>query len=718
MSSFATPPRDAFDLAMADGSAARRHGLEHRDLSLSGPSNDSFPRVPSRKRDISAPSSALSFNQLGHHPGQMDPMMHSYPPQAVMPPQPTPQLHHPDQSAPWTTHDDEVLTNAKAAGLGWNDIHQRYFPAKSGNACRKRHERLMQRIRRTDWDDDRIERVLAEYNRGGVREDFWSSIASRVGERWEDCEREVLRQVPFPYESPQAVATDSRLETRNWHAGQESVLQSSKDLQWPVTDSGYDSVAQPSAAVSDGAEVQAAEVGRMDQAALFANKAMVLGRLMTPRRCITLLTLVLLTPSLIGLNVIVFYLAKLGLRSHILVLIPPISVYTLMVITIRDFSEQQLRRLIESKQLDKSKSTTDSLEWITVTAMAADLWHVSKCRIGAARVTFSALHRRLVESPAAEGFTRVRYQCGCGANFYDDYPASLENEAQALQGGISKATSQFHGDTSITAGPLRTAFVNSVLSIGQAASYLHQSLKSKNRASRTDHESQKIEPRSDGQEVGSHYLTCFPRANDRRPLLDQVPERQLRGDKCYFTHLRQHSIRLQRYWTSLLVPRKITSIRYVQFQLLHDNKHVDIIEDPNCRFPTDVFEYSPVEQLLLSGQSLYVGPNTLLHYYEKPHDCCADLDLLGRIPKKLKGRLQRDPQSSSGPVPGWGMQLVDGIDYKRLGLSGFIGLLMCAATGVVWTSTQTDVQGGMAIAQCMMMVVTYIVTLRGISEDR
>ena len=64
------------------------------------------------------------------------------------------------------------------------------------------------------------------------------------------------------------------------------------------------------------------------------------------------------------------------------------------------------------------------------------------------------------------------------------------------------------------------------------------------------------------------------------------------------------------------------------------------------------------------------------------------------------------------------MQVVDGIDYKRLGLSGFVGLLMCAATGVVWTSTQADVQRGMAIAQCMMMVVKYVVTLRGISENR
>lgn len=129
---------------------------------------------------------------------QMDPMMHSYPPQAVMPPQPTPQLHHPGQSAPWLTEEDDALMNAKAAGMGWNDIHQQYFPTKSGNACRKRHERLMQKLRTTDWDDNRIRRVMAEYGRHGVREEFWGGIAKRLGEKWEDCERVVCQNASLP----------------------------------------------------------------------------------------------------------------------------------------------------------------------------------------------------------------------------------------------------------------------------------------------------------------------------------------------------------------------------------------------------------------------------------------------------------------------------------------------------------------------------------------
>ena len=85
--------------------------------------------------------------------------------------------------------------DAKGSGLGWNEIHQKFFPNKSGNACRKRHERLMVKLRTTDWDDQRIRRVMNEYNAAGLRQDFWTQIARRLGERWEDVERVVCHTI-------------------------------------------------------------------------------------------------------------------------------------------------------------------------------------------------------------------------------------------------------------------------------------------------------------------------------------------------------------------------------------------------------------------------------------------------------------------------------------------------------------------------------------------
>ena len=366
-----------------------------------------------------------------------------------------------------------------------------------------------------------------------------------------------------------------------------------------------------------------------------------------------------LSQSLLGLNTTAFYfnVAREIYPSDILVRVLGVAVpacflvvWTSLAIFVPNRHPQLFGR---SEQFRKPKLRRLWQKYVKTTAL--HLRENSRSRMRASRDLFIAVYHRLIEPPIAEGHVRVRYQCGCGANFFDDYPARLEAEAQALQSSIQSTSNESQQAASSASQLVRSRLLRTALSIKQAAAHLQASWTDKDRGLRTDHESQKERPGSGGDEDGPCYLTCFPRRNDRRAILDQVPEQQLKGDKCYFTHLRQHSSRLQGYWTSFFIPRKITSIRYVQFQLLHDNMHVDVVEDPKHRFPTDVLEYSPVKQLLLGQRSLYVGPNTLLHYYEKPHDCYTDLEILPRIPKRLKGQLKRGPEWSSGPVPGWGM---------------------------------------------------------------
>ena len=107
------------------------------------------------------------------------------------------QLPRPGQSGPWTAEEDAVLLEERSRGLAWDDIHNRRFPNKSGNACRKRHERLLAKARDTDWDDNRVHNVLIIYNRH--REDLWKPVAEQVGEKWEDVEKVVspLRRYAF-----------------------------------------------------------------------------------------------------------------------------------------------------------------------------------------------------------------------------------------------------------------------------------------------------------------------------------------------------------------------------------------------------------------------------------------------------------------------------------------------------------------------------------------
>lgn len=92
-------------------------------------------------------------------------------------------------AAIWSNTDDEVLISARASGLNWQPIATRHFPNKTANACRKRHERLMERRHVEDWDSEKLEALAREYM--AMRKDMWEILASRVGEKWQVVEAKV-----------------------------------------------------------------------------------------------------------------------------------------------------------------------------------------------------------------------------------------------------------------------------------------------------------------------------------------------------------------------------------------------------------------------------------------------------------------------------------------------------------------------------------------------
>lgn len=99
-------------------------------------------------------------------------------------------------SSPWNTADDNQLMHARQKGLNWAPIASTYFPTKTANACRKRHERLMEKRNSADtWDGGKIEQLAKAYT--DVREEMWSLLAKRVDEKWQDVERKVWSPNPL-----------------------------------------------------------------------------------------------------------------------------------------------------------------------------------------------------------------------------------------------------------------------------------------------------------------------------------------------------------------------------------------------------------------------------------------------------------------------------------------------------------------------------------------
>ena len=112
-------------------------------------------------------------------------------------------------SQSWPREKDELLMRARQQGLNWQPIAAKYFPNKTANACRKRHERLMEKRDQPVWERDKMDTVAKAYN--DVREQVWKKLADRVGEKWQTVEAKVRIL------NVSSSITQMRLTTRSVH---------------------------------------------------------------------------------------------------------------------------------------------------------------------------------------------------------------------------------------------------------------------------------------------------------------------------------------------------------------------------------------------------------------------------------------------------------------------------------------------------------------------
>lgn len=136
-------------------------------------------------------SQGLQPNYATGGPVQQPQAMASYPPMPQQHAMPTRA-----SSGAWTPADDQTLMTARAQGMNWAPIQQTYFPTKTPNACRKRHERLMEKRNSDDWDNIKLENLARAYM--GMRREIWSGLAAQTGEKWHVVEQKVCQKECHP----------------------------------------------------------------------------------------------------------------------------------------------------------------------------------------------------------------------------------------------------------------------------------------------------------------------------------------------------------------------------------------------------------------------------------------------------------------------------------------------------------------------------------------
>ena len=135
-----------------------------------------------RSYQVQMPESALPAHMHQHHQSQNQ-HPHQNQHQHVLQQMPR------TSSGAWSPQDDEALLQARARGENWAQI-QTLFHGKTPNACRKRHERLMERRNANDFDSRKMEHIAREYM--SMRRELWQPLAQKTGEKWTVVEQKCM----------------------------------------------------------------------------------------------------------------------------------------------------------------------------------------------------------------------------------------------------------------------------------------------------------------------------------------------------------------------------------------------------------------------------------------------------------------------------------------------------------------------------------------------
>lgn len=109
-------------------------------------------------------------------------------------PQAAPEQPRRLSSGAWSEEQDLKLIQLRKTAGNWAKIAE-HFDGKTGNACRKRHERLLDRQKNASRDGDTLQRVSKAYM--GMRKEVWRELAKQTQLKWSDVENIVSVEL-FP----------------------------------------------------------------------------------------------------------------------------------------------------------------------------------------------------------------------------------------------------------------------------------------------------------------------------------------------------------------------------------------------------------------------------------------------------------------------------------------------------------------------------------------
>lgn len=177
------------------------------------------------------------------------------------------------------------------------------------------------------------------------------------------------------------------------------------------------------------------------------------------------------------------------------------------------------------------------------------------------------------------------------------------------------------------------------------------------------------------------------------------------SDSKVFERINRHYQSLPRRSWYFLFFRTLISIDFVKFQLYPKDHSVDIIKKGDLPPQDDNhYEYAPRPMEPIPP----VSAKQLLHFFHSP-DCADDtFRCLRRVPKKKKEPLTVCDVNPDGI--GWGLQLVEGLDSRRMWIVCFVVFILGSFLfGVLWKIFEKSIQDAFAVSG--YLVAAAVVTI-------
>jgi hypothetical protein len=325
----------------------------------------------------------------------------------------------------------------------------------------------------------------------------------------------------------------------------------------------------------------------------------------------------------------------------------------------------------------------------------------------------------IFEPPLDPEKSRVLWTCRCGKAMYDDYKENVPGVARALEEYLRRLFTNHPMLANDSArhrqGPQRRGLRDllfaskNAIGLGQRAD--HDSLPLA--APQTQPDSSSTNRRQTRDAL--FLLLCANSKRRRTPSLVQLTGNDIQTDSKFFKVLRNayEEANCRNMFESAISLRKVQQINFVRFDLF-PNAFVNISGVPIYPTPDRCNEYSPCRDFLTDPP---IGSNLLLHFFENPHEAFEIPLLYNTVPKKLKTKLQICQIQKT--ASGWGLHLVEGLNWTKMWTLGLIGLFVSSVFGICWSiARQHNVQEGFAITACLMIFITFSAgAIRGAMGD-